>query len=171
MPPVSPLLLLNVDYHITFYRSIEVKQHGVCCVHGLSMMRCRFMLLVSAFGAAHAANICGSNATLGSAVIDVLNLTYPGLSAVKAAVERSDMDAACEALAAYYVSSNTSSWLRIPPVTPGTARVGNGSYVDDAVDYDIYWLAGVDTTGKIPRNKDGGLDWLNKGPRVRPVHI
>jgi hypothetical protein len=123
------------------------------------------LLLCAAAPAALAVNICGLNRTLGLAVMNVLNLSYPGLEAVSAAEARGDLDAACEALAAYYATSNTSYWLRVPPVTPGTGRVGNGSEVDNAVDYDIYYMAGVTETGKIPRNADGGLDWLYKGPR------
>lgn len=124
----------------------------------------RLLALVLA-SAASAANICGENRTLGLAVMSVLNLTYPGLEAVAAANAAGDLDSACEALAAYYLTSNTSSWLRIPPVAPGTGRVGKGSLVDNAVDKDLYYLAGVTTSAVIPRNPDGGLDWLNKGPR------
>ena len=110
-------------------------------------------------------NICGENRTLGLAVMSMLNLSYPGLSSVAAAVENGDYGTACEELSLYYQNSNTSSWLRIPPVTPGTGRVGNTSHVDEMVDSDIFYLAGVDMTAKVPRNPDGGLDWLNKGPR------
>ena len=121
------------------------------------------LLLVAFLGSARAANICGENKTLGLAVMNVLNLTYKGLEAVASAAGSGDLDTACEALAAYYASSNSSYWLRIPPVKPGTGRVGNGSLVDNAVDHDIYYMAGVTTTGKIPRNADGGLDWTYKG--------
>ena len=110
-------------------------------------------------------NICGTNATLGAHVMAALNLSFPGLEAVAAAESRGDLGAACEALAAYYSSSNGSFWLRIPPVAPGTGRVGNGSLVDNAVDLDLYYLAGVTTQAVVPRNADGGLDWLDKGPR------
>ena len=97
--------------------------------------------------------------------MNALNLTFPGLEAVAAASAKGDLDLACESLATYYANANTSSWYRIPSVTPGTGRVGNGSLVDNAVDFDIYYMAGVDATGKIPRNQDGGLDWIYKGPR------
>ena len=30
---------------------------------------------------------------------------------------------------------------------------------------DTFYLAGVDITAKVPRNADGGIDWLDKGPR------
>ena len=132
---------------------------------------CAPALLALALAAASAprgalgANICGANATLGAHVMSVLNLTFPGLESVAAAEARGDLDAACEALAAYYAAANTSYWLRVPPVAPGTGRVGNGSLVDNAVDYDLYYMEGVTTSSVIPRNEDGGLDWLFKGPR------
>ena len=134
------------------------------------MLRASLALLAAAalaapLPAARAANICGQNATLGAHVVAALNLTYPVLEAVAAAAARGDLDAACEALAQYYRTSNTSAWLRIPPVAPGTGRVGAGSLVDNVVDHDLYYFSGVDTSAVIPRNADGGLDWLDKGPR------
>jgi hypothetical protein len=105
------------------------------------MLRASLALLAAALAAlpARAANICGQNATLGAHVVAALNLTYPGLEAVAAAVAQGDLDAACEALAQYYRTSNTSAWLRIPPVAPGTGRVGAGSLVDNVVDHDLYY--------------------------------
>jgi hypothetical protein len=135
------------------------------CARLLEGMPPRTLLLSLCACAALAGNICGENKTLGSAVMGALNLSFPGLEAVAAAARANDLDAACEALAAYYAAANTSSWLRIGPVTPGTGRVGAGSNVDNAVDHDLYYMGGVDTSGVIPRNADGGLDWLNKGPR------
>jgi hypothetical protein len=128
-------------------------------------MRASALLLVLAASSARAVNICGVNKTLGLAVLDALNLTFPGLEAVAAAGAAGDLDGACEALATYYQNSNTSAWLRYPAVTPGTGRVGPGSNVDNVVDHDIFYLGGVTTTAKVPRNADGGLDWLDKGPR------
>jgi len=122
---------------------------------------CALLLLASA----RAINICGANKTIGLAVLDALNLTFPGLEAVAAAGAAGDLDGACEALAAYYRDGNTSAWLRIPAVAPGTGRVGPSSNVDQVVDHDIFYLGGVTTTAKVPRNADGGLDWLDKGPR------
>ena len=134
--------------------------------------------LLMVFSLVHAANICGSNHTLGVTVMDMVNLTYPGMDAVAQAfrmgthntppsyvtLTRSktllgDLETACEALASYYLHSNTSSWLRIGPVTPGTGREGKGSLVDNVVDDDVFYLSGVTTTAKVPRNADGGLDW------------
>ena len=120
-------------------------------------------LLSSSAPEASAANVCGTNATLGAAVVASLNLTFPGLNAVAAAAARGDLDAACEALSDYYKTSNTSSWLRIPPVTPGNKLAGG--IVDEMVFNDTFFLAGVSITAKVPRNADGGIDWLDKGPR------
>jgi hypothetical protein len=97
-----------------------------------------------------------------------VNLTFPGLEAVASAQRSGDLDAACEALAAYYAAANTSYWLRIAPVTPGTGRVGNNSEVDNVVDHDYFYMAGVDTGAVIPRLPDGGFNWTFKGPRNDP---
>ena len=110
-----------------------------------------------------ASNICGTNITIGRSVAASVNLTYPGLEAVAAAVDDGDYGAACEALATYYLTSNTSSWLRIPPVAPGSGLAGG--FADAIVFNDTYFFEEIDLTTKVPRNADGGLDWLYKGPR------
>lgn len=122
------------------------------------------LFAAAAAAAAAAANICGSNATIGAAVVAALNLTYPGLEAVAAAASRGDLGGACDALAAYYAASNTTWWQRVPPVTPGSGMAGGA--VDAIVLNDTFYLSGVTTRARVPRNADGGLDWLNKGPRV-----
>jgi len=107
-------------------------------------------------------NICASNVTIGTTIIAALNLTYPGLEAVAAAAGRGDLGAACDALAAYYLTSPTAAWLRVPPVAPGTGLAGG---VADAIVFnDTFYLSGVSLTTHVPRNADGGLDWLWKGP-------
>lgn len=118
----------------------------------------------AAAGSGAGTNICGQNATIGQSVIAALNLTYPGLEAVAAAASAGDLNTACEALATYYQSSNSTWWLRVPPVTPGTGMAGG--IPDDMVLRDVFYLAGVNLSAHIPRNADGGLDWLNKGPRT-----
>ena len=116
--------------------------------------------------AAPPANICGTNKTLGENVLAVLNLTYPGLELVAAAAAAGDLGGACEALSDYYKGSNTSYWLRHGPVAPGSSLAGG---VADAIVFnDTFYLAGVGVTARIPRNADGGLDWVNKGPRNDP---
>ncbi len=130
------------------------------------------LLLQQLAAAAHApaanssSNICGQNATIGRAVVAAVNLSFPGLDAVSAAAAAGDLNAACDALAAYYAAANTSAWLRRPPVAPGTGRVGGGT--DQMVDSDYFFLDGVQLGAVIPRNADGGLDWLDHGPRDDP---
>ena len=119
----------------------------------------------SSRSAAPAANVCGSNATLGAHVVSVVNLTYPGLQDVAAAAARGDLGAACEALAEYYAGANSSAWLRRPLPPPSARRVGGA--VDAVVFNDIYDEGGLGS-GRVPRNADGGLDWLYRGPRNDP---
>ena len=122
-------------------------------------------LAAAGAGAAAAANICGANATLGAQVVSVLNLTFPGLGAVASAAARGDLGAACGALAEYYAAANTSAWLRRPLPPPSSRRVGGA--VDDVVFRDVYAEGGLGS-GRVPRNADGGLDWLCRGPRNDP---
>ena len=127
-------------------------------------MRQGLHLLLCFAVAVAASNVC-QNATLGAAVISVLNLTYPGLESVAQAAAAGDLPAACDALAAYYAASNTSSWLRRPLPPPSSARVGGGT--DEEVFHDVYSEGGLGK-GRVPRNADGGLDWLFRGPRDDP---
>ena len=136
------------------------------------------LLLLAAAGnraAAAPPNVCGANSTLGAAVVSVLNLDYPGLEAVAAAVAAGDLNTACDELATYYANANTSYWLRLAaPPPPGTGRVGPTSYVDLAVDKDYYFMAGVDTWGTIPRNADGMYSQTEPEPRPYfppPAHL
>jgi hypothetical protein len=108
-------------------------------------------------------NICGQNSTIGLYVISVLNLTFPGLEKVKAAVSINDLNTACEALAEYYKNANTSAWYRHSSPIPTNSTAGG--IVDEMVFHDIWYLAGVDITSHIPRMPDGGLNWTYKGPR------
>ena len=108
-------------------------------------------------------NICGSNATIGTHIISVLNLTYPGLEKVQASVNAGDLNEACEALADYYKTANTSSSLRHPSPPPSNSTAGG--VVDEMVFKDIFYLSGVDITAHVPRMPDGGYNWTYKGPR------
>lgn len=122
-------------------------------------------VLCSILVAARSANnICGSNATMGNAVLATLNLTYPGLEAVASAAAKGDLDGACEAVAAYYQTCSSGSWYRIGPVTPctGGSCPMAGGQVDDIVLHDKFVIIGVRAV--VPRNADGGLDWLYLGP-------
>lgn len=100
-------------------------------------------------------NICGSNTTLGNAVIAALNLTYPGLEGVAAAAGAGDLNGACEALAVYYQTSGTANWLRLAN-TPIPSNKLAGGVVDEMVFNDTFFLSGVGITAKVPRNADGG---------------
>lgn len=128
------------------------------------MWRLHFLLVLSVSSPSQSANICGMNATLAAHVLSVLNLTAPALAPVAAAAARGDHDAACEALAAYYATSGTASWFR-PASTPAPSSRVVGGATDAMVMHDIFYLAGVTTSAKIPRNADGGLDWTDRGPR------
>lgn len=107
-------------------------------------------------------NICSRNSTIGSAVMSAVNLSWPGLQGVAEAAAKGDLGSACDLIAAYYKNGNTSSWLRKPAVAPGTRLVGGG--LDAMVFNDTFNFGGLGT-GRVPRNPDGGLDWLDKGPR------
>ena len=71
-----------------------------------------------------------------------------------------------QALARYYREGNTSAWLRIGAVAPGSAKAGGSA--DQMLDHDIFTLSGVKQVAKIPRNADGGIDWYYKGPKSDP---
>lgn len=128
----------------------------------MGRLRAPVALAALASAAAAATNICGTNATIGGAVVASLNMSYPGLEAVAAAAAAGDLNTACEELAVYYRNSNTSWWLRLPPVTPGTGLAGGAA--DLIVFNDTFYFSGVTTQAKVPRNADGGLNWLDKGP-------
>ena len=112
-------------------------------------------------------NICASNATIGQAVIDAVNLSWPGLEAVKASAAGGDLGAACEGLATYYREGHSSSLLRLRKTpAPSTRRAGGNA--DDLLFHDRFHLGGVGQVAAIPRNADGGINWLYKGPKDDP---
>ena len=121
----------------------------------------------SAGSATATANICGTNASIGQAVIGALNLSWPGLAGVASAAGRGDLQVACEALAAYYRNSSSGAWVRLrQPPAPSDRRAGGNA--DDLVDRDIFHLSGVGQVARVPRNADGGFDWLDEGPKDDP---
>ena len=89
-----------------------------------------------------------------------LNLSYPGMETVAAALKARDTSAACNAISDYYSKSSKVSWLRYPAPKTGSGRVGG--QIDEVVANDTYTF--VTETGRVPRNKDGGLDWEYAGP-------
>ena len=114
-----------------------------------------------------AANICATNASIGHAVIGAVNLSWPGMDDVRMAAAGGDLGGACEALAKYYRDGNTSAWLRLPATPAPSARRAGGE-ADDLVLHDIFHLSGVGQVAKIPRNPDGGIVWVDHGPKNDP---
>mmetsp|Transcript_1362 Transcript_1362/g.4443 ORF Transcript_1362/g.4443 Transcript_1362/m.4443 type:complete len:757 (-) Transcript_1362:115-2385(-) len=116
-----------------------------------------------------ATNICGSNATIGRAVVASYNSSHPGLEGFAAAVASGDLNGACEALIEYYRTGTSGSWLRWTPPANFTwnSTVRVGGQTDQILD-DVYFLSGVRCTAKIPRNADGGINWYFKGPHDDP---
>lgn len=112
------------------------------------------------------ANICSTNSAIGIAVINAVNLSFPGLEAVRDAAAAGVHGEACELLANYYKQGNTSAWLRLAETpTPSTRRSGGDG--DDLVEHDIFHLQGVDEVAVVPRNKDHGIDWYDKGINIK----
>ena len=88
-----------------------------------------------------------------------LDLSRPGLEAVKAALDKGDKVTACEALVTYYKKSDTVSWLRHPAkpsLNPNTIKKA------DAVLHDTFTF--YEQTATVPRRPNGGLDWDYRGP-------
>ena len=67
-----------------------------------------------------------------------LNLSYPGLEAVNAAIAAGDQDTACDAVAQYYAASKHAPWLRHAAPAAGTALAGGA--VDAVMLNDTYLL-------------------------------
>lgn len=114
-----------------------------------------------------ASSICARNATLGTAVVNAMNLSWPGLEQAAEHAASGDLGAACTAIAAYYRTGNTSAWLRLGPAPAPSSRMAGGA-ADDLVLRDIFTLNGVKQVAKIPRNEDGGIQWYFKGPQKDP---
>lgn len=112
-------------------------------------------------------NICAANHSIGAAVINAVNLSWPGMEDVREAWAGHDLGSACELLASYYRKGNTSAWLRLPRTPKPSARRAGGD-ADDLVQRDVFHLSGVEQVARIPRNKDGGLDWTYHGPKNDP---
>ena len=89
-------------------------------------------------GIVESANICSQNITLGRAIIAAINTSYPGLEAVAAAAKAGQYDSACDLMVQYDQNCSSGSWLRIPPVPPGTGHAGGQA---DAALQDIFTQA------------------------------
>lgn len=92
-----------------------------------------------------------------------LDLERPGLAGVRAAVEREDWPGACDSLVAYYRRCDAGSWLRrraLPAPDP-SAAVATQAKAEKTV-ADVYEINSVE--GRVPRTKEGRLDWNYRGP-------
>lgn len=104
-------------------------------------------------------NICSQNASIGEAVVQAINLTFPGMEKIRDAAKHKDFAFACDELAKYYKEGNSSAWLRMPTVKPGGTALAGGT-VDMMVLHDVFTMeTGSPGGDKIPRNADGGLWW------------
>eukprot|EP01051_Picozoa_sp_SAG22_P022132 SAG22_NODE_5182_length_1068_cov_1.867905_2_plen_206_part_00 len=125
----------------------------------LAQLQARALSQRGAGGGGDSAGGCPSR-PITALLFKALNLSYPGLEAVQAAVAAGDRGAACNALAAYYAAPKHAPWLRHAAPAVGTALAGGA--VDATMLNDTYDFYGE--VGKVPRNPDGGLDWYNRGP-------
>ena len=88
-------------------------------------------------------------------------MSHPGLARVAAAHAAGNITGACNELALYYAAADTAEWLRVAaPRAPGTARVGGEA--DAVMLRDTYSFS--KEVGRVPRSRDGGLDWAFTGP-------
>lgn len=108
------------------------------------------------------ANICSTNSVIGIAIINAVNLSFPGMGQVRDATAAGQYGEACEMLAQYYKEGNTSAWLRLPE-TPAPSTRKSGGDGDDLVEHDIFHLQGVGEVATVPRNMDHGIDWFYQG--------
>ncbi len=90
----------------------------------------------------------------------VLNLDFPGLQNVKAAVNAGQWETACTELLLYYQTTDTwyGSAFREPQPPPTTGTV---SQAEDLLN-DIFIYNGIQ--GSIMRLADGSIDWNYTGP-------
>ena len=105
-----------------------------------------------------AADVCKSRPGMVKALFDALDLEQPGLAPVKAAYADGDMVKASELLLAYYRDGKSSPWLRKIPAPRSETKDEKA----EAMRQDTYTFYGE--TMRVPRRKDGGLDWMCSGP-------
>ena len=103
--------------------------------------------------------LCSTSPQIVHTLMDEINTDYPGLEKVRESVENEDWPSACMALVDYYRNAASASWLRSGDIGSGTGRDGTA----DDILHDVFTFQSV--TGTQPRTANGGLDWLNLGPR------
>lgn len=93
-----------------------------------------------------------------SLLLEALDLSRPGMEDVKRALDAGDQVRASGALVSYYRAASTAGWLRKPHPAPDEKTLNQAELVlkDTCTFYD--------QTDRVPRRKDGGLDWEYKGP-------
>lgn len=91
-------------------------------------------------------------------LLQSLDLNRKGLERVRAASERRDPVAACEALLAYYRDGTFSGHLRHEQPAISARRNGTA----DSILQDIFTFYAL--TDKVPRKPNGQLDWSHDGP-------
>lgn len=103
-------------------------------------------------------DVCTRYPDLMKELVASLDLDRRGLEAAKQAEERGDIEAACEAVLAYYRDGNSASWLRreLPKFTNRSAPD-----VEEMLNDRFEFYGQADT---VPRRDDGGLEWNHDGP-------
>lgn len=92
------------------------------------------------------------------ALLDKLNLDYPGLEKIKAAADKGQVVQACQELLIYYRNGENAGHLRIELPEPGTGTVSSA----DTILKNVFTIQNV--KGKVPVGEDGHRDWYYKGP-------
>ena len=72
-------------------------------------------------------NICSQNSTLGLAILQSMNLSYPGLSSVRSLFSAGDLGGACEALSQFYQQGDSAGWLRYNVTVKPTNNTAKGA--------------------------------------------
>ena len=94
------------------------------------------------------------------ALLDALNLDYPGLESVKQSVEAGEMLPALEALIAYYEQKDVSG---APFLTNAQEDNPLNLNIPKEILDDRFFIQGILATQR--RRDDGGIDWQYLGPR------
>ncbi len=102
--------------------------------------------------------VCNAFPERVTALLEALDLSRPGLAAVKRAVDDAKPAAACAALLDYYRNADTAKWLRAPNAQSDEEVIKSA----DLTLQDICTF--YEQTDRVPRRSDGGLDWNYKGP-------
>ncbi len=103
-------------------------------------------------------DVCRSHPGHMEALMDHLDLGYPGLEKVKAAEDRGNLVEACTHLLAYYQHGSTAQHLRKELPEDSDVTVPSA----DTTLKDVFFVQNV--RGQVPYGSDGHRDWYYKGP-------